>query len=62
LEHAGARIGLPIEKRQWLGQVLKDRVAEQAMADASVKLLEPLQSHETNHDRGHGSIGRHASR
>jgi len=41
LEHAGVRIGLPIEKRQWLGQVLKDRVAEQAMADASMKLLEP---------------------
>lgn len=40
LEHAGMRIGLSIKKRHWLGLVLRDRIAEQAMADASMKLLE----------------------
>jgi hypothetical protein len=41
LEHAGVRIGLDIDRRARLGNILKDRIADQAMADASVKLLGP---------------------
>jgi len=39
LEHAGFRIGLTVEDRQQLGDVLKDRIADQAMIASSVKLL-----------------------
>ena len=41
LEHAGVRIGLDPDRRNHLGHILRDRIADQAMADASVKLLGP---------------------
>ncbi len=40
LEYNGTRIGLSPDDRTWLGQVLKDRVAELAMSSAETKLLE----------------------
>jgi len=39
LEYAGFRIGLKSDEQEQLGQTLRERLAEQAMADASVKLL-----------------------